>query len=217
MATVDRILDVAELRMRRSGYHAVSFRDLATEIGIKSASVHYHFPQKADLGRALVARYAERFLQSLDAALAVEPGAGHPGGAHLDPGHPEPTYNLRAARLNPRRAGVLRRVYFAALIAGEAPCLCGVLGGEAGGLPPELVAQITAFFERQAHWLNHSHSGAAPRADLNQARAWVALLQGAMLLASASREPQQFRAIVDSVADSFTATAAPSDTHRPSA
>ena len=118
-------------------YHAVSFRDLATEIGIKSASIHYYFPQKADLGRELVARYADRFLQSLDAALAVEPGAGHP-----DPRHLDPTDNMRAARLNPRRASVLRRV---ALIEGEAPCLCGVLGGEAGGFPPELGAQITAF------------------------------------------------------------------------
>ena len=37
------ILDTAEQRMRDVGYHSVSFRDLADDLGIKSASVHYHF------------------------------------------------------------------------------------------------------------------------------------------------------------------------------
>ena len=64
-ATGDRVgalLNAAERRVRRSGYNAVSFRDLADDVGIKSASVHYHFPQKADLGVALVERYARRVL-----------------------------------------------------------------------------------------------------------------------------------------------------------
>ena len=32
--------------MRRGGFHGFSFRDLAADVGIKSASVHYHFPIK---------------------------------------------------------------------------------------------------------------------------------------------------------------------------
>ena len=54
--TIDRLLDAAEDGMRLRGYHAVSFRELAMALGIKSASVHYYFRQKEDLGLALVAR-----------------------------------------------------------------------------------------------------------------------------------------------------------------
>jgi len=48
--------------MRAGGFHACSFREIATDVGIKSASVHHHFPAKADLGAALVARYTARVL-----------------------------------------------------------------------------------------------------------------------------------------------------------
>ncbi|MFT5510332.1 MAG: TetR/AcrR family transcriptional repressor of nem operon, partial [Hyphomicrobiaceae bacterium] len=65
-ATVDKVLDAAEGAMRARGYHAVSFRELADDIGIKSSSVHYHFPQKDDLGVALIERYSKRVLAELN-------------------------------------------------------------------------------------------------------------------------------------------------------
>ncbi|MEM7269252.1 MAG: TetR/AcrR family transcriptional regulator [Pseudomonadota bacterium] len=77
MDTVEKLLDATERRIRREGYHAVSFRDLADDLGIKSASVHYHFRRKEDLGAAVVERYAERFFQRID-------GAADPLGAYVD-------------------------------------------------------------------------------------------------------------------------------------
>jgi len=68
MDTMERLLDATERRIRQTGYHAVSFRDLADELGIKSASVHYHFRRKEDLGKAVVERYAQRFFEALDNA-----------------------------------------------------------------------------------------------------------------------------------------------------
>jgi TetR/AcrR family transcriptional regulator, transcriptional repressor for nem operon len=53
----DAILSSAEARMGRDGFHGFSFRDLAADVGIKSASVHYHFPTKADLGVRLMRNY----------------------------------------------------------------------------------------------------------------------------------------------------------------
>lgn len=38
--TAERLMDLAEARIRQAGYRGFSFRDLAAEIGIKSASVH---------------------------------------------------------------------------------------------------------------------------------------------------------------------------------
>lgn len=66
ISTADKLMDAAEAAIRRRGYHAVSFRDLADELGVKSASVHYHFRTKEDLGVALVERYGKQIAAALD-------------------------------------------------------------------------------------------------------------------------------------------------------
>ncbi len=65
------ILDAAERFARQAGYNGFSFRDVAAEVGIKSASVHYHFPTTGDLGAALAGRYADRFFERLGAASDI--------------------------------------------------------------------------------------------------------------------------------------------------
>ncbi len=52
--TREQLLTVAADLLQRVGYASFSFRDLADAVGIRAASVHYHFPTKADLGVALV-------------------------------------------------------------------------------------------------------------------------------------------------------------------
>ena len=47
--TAERLMDLAEAHIRDRGYAGFSFRDLAAEVGIKSASVHHHFPTKAKM------------------------------------------------------------------------------------------------------------------------------------------------------------------------
>jgi AcrR family transcriptional regulator len=61
--TAERLMDLAEVHIRSAGYDGFSFRALAAEIGIKSASVHHHFPTKATKAAA-VARRTD-FLQRL--------------------------------------------------------------------------------------------------------------------------------------------------------
>jgi AcrR family transcriptional regulator len=58
----EEILDVAERMARTGGYNGFSFREIAKAVGIKAASVHYHFPTKDELGAAVARRYTERFL-----------------------------------------------------------------------------------------------------------------------------------------------------------
>jgi TetR/AcrR family transcriptional regulator, transcriptional repressor for nem operon len=43
------ILSAALKRLRGGGYESFSMRDLASDLGIKSASLHYYFPTKDDL------------------------------------------------------------------------------------------------------------------------------------------------------------------------
>ena len=48
-----------------AGYNGFSYRDLAEQIGIKTASIHYHFPTKGDLGEALIENEREVFARNL--------------------------------------------------------------------------------------------------------------------------------------------------------
>ncbi len=117
-----RILDTAERMARSGGYNGFSFRDIAAEVGVKSASVHYHFPTKADLTVALTVRYTERFLASL--GPAEEPGA-----------------LLRLI------AG-----YRETLTGQDGMCLCGMFGTEIDVLPEDLRGAVRGFFEATVDW-----------------------------------------------------------------
>ncbi len=57
MDTKTQILESAERMTQLKGFDAFSYRDISDEIGIKTSSIHYHFPTKADLAAALVDRY----------------------------------------------------------------------------------------------------------------------------------------------------------------
>ena len=71
-----QIIDSAIRMIRAGGYHSFSFRQIAAELGIKSASIHYHFPTKEDLGVALTKRYTENFVASLIASVTLRVDVG---------------------------------------------------------------------------------------------------------------------------------------------
>jgi TetR/AcrR family transcriptional repressor of nem operon len=51
-----RILDAAERMLQVRGYNGFSYGDVAEELGITRAALHYHFKGKAELGQALIER-----------------------------------------------------------------------------------------------------------------------------------------------------------------
>lgn len=57
MSRKEIIIEIADSMMRERGYNAFSFHDIAHKIGIKSSSIHYHFPTKKDLAVAVVAMH----------------------------------------------------------------------------------------------------------------------------------------------------------------
>ena len=157
--TVENLLDKAEDMIRHKGFHAVSFRDLADELGIKSSSVHYHFPQKQDLGVALVNRYSERVLASLDEAS-------------------------RTARSPQDHLESLINVYREALKGTDRICLCGILGAESSGLPPDVADAVSRFLQANIDWLSGNLPDAMPEREKQAcATQAVSTLQGAMMLA----------------------------------
>src|SRR5688500_14626445 len=70
--TADRLLDVAERLVQPRGLNGFSYADIATELAVTQASLHYHFPTKAALGRALIERDHLRFAGVL-AAIDKKP------------------------------------------------------------------------------------------------------------------------------------------------
>ena len=71
MATKDQLVNLGETLIRQGGADAVSFRDLAASLGIKSASVHYHFPTKDAFLASVVMSYLQRLMAAL--GLADDP------------------------------------------------------------------------------------------------------------------------------------------------
>ncbi|WP_205500718.1 TetR/AcrR family transcriptional regulator [Rufibacter psychrotolerans] len=60
--TKEKILDLAEALMQEKGFGEFSYAHLSAELNIKNAAVHYHFPSKEDLGKAIIERAGQRFL-----------------------------------------------------------------------------------------------------------------------------------------------------------
>ena len=68
--STQRILDVAEALFMDRGYSAITLRDIADELGIKQASLYYHFPEgKEQIFVAMAERLFERHREGLEAAL----------------------------------------------------------------------------------------------------------------------------------------------------
>lgn len=63
--TAAKIADLAESYIQSRGFNGFSFRDIQNELGIKTASIHYHFKTKQDLAEAVF----ERYLANYEAAL----------------------------------------------------------------------------------------------------------------------------------------------------
>lgn len=56
----ERILDIAEHLIMSRGFNRFSYKDISTEMKVKNAAIHYHFPSKNDLGVAVIRRAQSR-------------------------------------------------------------------------------------------------------------------------------------------------------------
>jgi AcrR family transcriptional regulator len=61
MTTRETIINMADQYIRHKGFNAFSFKDISGNIGIKTASIHYHFPTKTDLCVATIKTHIDRF------------------------------------------------------------------------------------------------------------------------------------------------------------
>jgi TetR/AcrR family transcriptional repressor of nem operon len=169
------IMDAARATVQAHGYNGLSFRDLAAEVGIKSASVHYHFPTKSDLGAAIARRYTETARADLDDLLAR---------------NPDPALCLT------RYTAIFRR----ALENDNRMCLCGILAAEYDDLPDAVKVEVSAFADVNVAWLAKVLAlvpGRIGRAD-EEALAIFAAIGGAQLAARSRNDVAVYDAIIAS-------------------
>src|SRR5260221_5650367 len=69
--TAALILATAEEIIQLKGYGGFSYADVAAELKITKAALHYHFPGKAELGEALIVAWTARFADTLAALDAT--------------------------------------------------------------------------------------------------------------------------------------------------
>lgn len=174
--TADRVLDAAERLAQQRGFNGFSYSDIASEVGVTTASLHYHFATKEALGLALLARYGRAFAEALDAIAAQGRDAA-----------------ARLARYARPYENVLEQ---------DRMCLCGMLAAEYDTLPASMQAAVRAFFDANEDWLARQLEEGRAEGTLefrgtarDAARHWVSSLEGAMLLARSYGEPARLGAV----------------------
>jgi TetR/AcrR family transcriptional repressor of nem operon len=173
--TASQILDVAERLVQVRGFNGFSYADVAEELDISKPSLHYHFPGKAELGQALIERYAERFVAALEAIDASVPDA---------PAKLEAYADIYASVLSDRRM-----------------CLCGMLAAEYETLPEPMREAIIGFFDQNEAWLTAVLEEGQAEGSVHlsgsaggAAQTIVSSLEGALLIARPYGDVARFRA-----------------------
>jgi TetR/AcrR family transcriptional repressor of nem operon len=141
---------------------------------VTKASLHYHFPSKADLGRDLIERYHRAFAQAL---------------AAIDQQTHKPREKLR------RYVGL-----YDSVMRKNRMCLCGMLAAEYATLPGPMQDELRRFFDANEIWLAAVLEDGRETGDLafigpvrQRARGVLGALEGAMLVARAYGDARRFQ------------------------
>src|SRR3954470_13878184 len=125
--TSRKLLDLSKRLMQAREFNGFSYADIAGPLGMTKASLHYHFPAKAELGRSLIGRYEKNFVAAL---------------AGIDKSVKKPKEKLR------RYAGL-----YADVLRDGRMCLCGMLAAEYATLPKAMQKELKHFFDENERWL----------------------------------------------------------------
>jgi TetR/AcrR family transcriptional regulator, transcriptional repressor for nem operon len=163
-----QLLDTAQRLVQTRGHNGFSFRDLSRHVGIRTASVHYHFPTKADLAVALVRRYREGVGEAM-ADIAVQ-------------------RESLAERLD-----ATVRLYTGTLSNQGRVCVCAALAGEYLSLSRPVQAELRKLITDGERWIDRFLTEGRVRGEIPAdsdpqalARLWYAALQGALLVSRAA-------------------------------
>ena len=172
------ILNLAESFLQDKGFNGFSYAHIASELGVKNAAIHYHFPTKEDLARAVIQRYRDRFQLWIN--------------------------NARVKDLSPeKKLDWFLGIYNDMRVEEGKVCLVGSMEVEFNTIPEGLQAEVEALHKELLTWLEgmleegrhagvfHFHGEPA-----NKAALLLSSLQGALQMARALGT-QKFRDVLE--------------------
>ena len=169
-STQSKILDAAERFIITSGYNAFSYSDISKKIGIKTSSIHYHFPTKTKLSIAVVHRYKERFLAKLQEIR----GKTESGLSQIE------KYS---------------KLVLNAFDNGNGFCLCLSLSADEASICEQVKIELRSFFRESQLWIAEAIQEGQKQKLIKKnldptktAIAVVSLLEGAMIVSRANGE-----------------------------
>ena len=180
-----RILDTAEALVQTRGFNGFSYADVASQLGVTSASLHYHFRGKAELGEALIVRYTERFGEALASIDLESVGA-------------------------PAKLAAYARIY-ADVLRRRRMCLCGMLAADYDTLSDSMRGAVVRFFDANERWLagvleegrvDGSLEFTGSASDV--AQSIVGTLEGALLIARPYNDVARFEIAAERLLSGLT-------------
>jgi TetR/AcrR family transcriptional repressor of nem operon len=169
----------ARLLLAAGGYNSFSYADISERVGISKASIHHHFPSKAELVRTVVVRYREEARQGM---------------AQLEQHLGDPLAEINA----------YVEYWSTCILDGTSSfCICAMLAAELPMIPDDVASEVRGHFQDLTAWLTSVlEKGVATKQfqvvdhPAVEAMALMATVHGAMLAARAFGSPDTFRTIV---------------------
>ena len=172
----DNIVAKAKDYLQRYGFSGFSFQDLANDIGLRKASLHYYFKSKEELGLVLIEEYRnafERWTQAMQNKNAREKLDG------------------------------MFHIFVLMAKDGKKICPTGALTTELQKLPASMQKKLREFHEEQKQWLLQTLIDGQREGIFNRSLAageyadlLLAIFQGGIQIA-------RLRGNIDSMKDSY--------------
>jgi TetR/AcrR family transcriptional regulator, transcriptional repressor for nem operon len=179
--TADRILETAKALISDLGYSGFSYADISETVQISKASIHHHFPTKANLVVSVLRGHREKLIQ---------------GTQSLTEQVDNPLARLRAYVQ-----------HWEGCIRGnkEPFCIAALLAAELPSLPEEVRFEVQQHFLDLSGWIRKTLEEGVRKRKLklqgnpeDEAQTFMALVHGAMLSARALGNPDVFETITTS-------------------
>jgi len=175
------------LLLSAGGYNSFSYADIADRVHISKASIHHHFPSKAELVKTVVARYREEAREGMAALDRQLADALAELNAYVD--------------------------YWSKCIRDTTSsfCICAMLAVELPTIPSEVADDVRGHFQDLATWLASILKKGAAKGQFHlegspaiEAKLFMATVHGAMLAARAFGDPKTFQTIVQPAINRLT-------------
>ncbi len=176
--TANKILDIAEHYTQTRGFNAFSYRDIQNDLGIKTPSIHYHFPTKQDLALCMIDRYLERYQLTLK---NIEKS------------------NIGALKKLKKLADI-----FMETSRQNKFCVCGMLAADIVTMPEEMSKRLDIFFKVSEEWIariirkgKRDKIICASIKPEHAATHFLATLEGGLLIARINKRPRYLSIVIN--------------------